>query len=128
VTRHLFENGKLPAPLFDSCPACKTEWAFDFTGGIYPCTATVGKEDERIGSFYPSRGKNTDRIREWESRDVTMIKACHGCSLRLACGGGCGAVAKNKNGDILTADCRPIAGLVSLGISYYFDKQLEKGV
>ena len=43
VAKFLSENGSLPEPLFDSCPACKTEWAFDYTGKIYPCTATVGK-------------------------------------------------------------------------------------
>jgi uncharacterized protein len=46
VAKFLFENGDLPDPLFDSCPACKTEWAFDYIGKIYPCTATVGKAEE----------------------------------------------------------------------------------
>jgi uncharacterized protein len=31
VTKFLSENGSLPDPLFDSCPACKTEWAYDNT-------------------------------------------------------------------------------------------------
>ncbi|MFZ0282855.1 MAG: radical SAM protein, partial [Bacteroidales bacterium] len=30
VSKFLAENGELPEPLFDSCPACKTEWAFDY--------------------------------------------------------------------------------------------------
>ncbi|MCU0407791.1 MAG: radical SAM protein, partial [Bacteroidales bacterium] len=53
VARFLSENGELPDPLFDSCPACKTEWAFDYTGRIYSCTATVGKAGEELGTFFP---------------------------------------------------------------------------
>ena len=67
ISRFLAENGELPEPLFDSCPACKTEWAFDYTGKIYPCTATVGKTDELLGTFYPSVTRNDDVIYNWES-------------------------------------------------------------
>jgi uncharacterized protein len=94
VAKFLSENGSLPDPLFDSCPACKTEWAFDYTGQIYSCTATVGKSDESLGSFYPTLTKNQEKIDQWESRDVTSIPECKECNLQLACGGGCGSVAK----------------------------------
>ncbi len=120
VSRFLAENGDLPDPLFDSCPACKTEFAFDYTGKIYPCTATVGKTDESIGTFYPSVSKLHDRIGEWEARDVTSIPGCRECNLQLACGGGCGSVAKNKNGNICSPDCRPVTELLELGFSAYF--------
>jgi hypothetical protein len=36
-----FEQGELPAPLFDACTGTKTEWAFAFYGNFYACTATV---------------------------------------------------------------------------------------
>ncbi len=36
VSKFLADTGGLPDPLFDSCPACKAEWAFDYTGHIYP--------------------------------------------------------------------------------------------
>ncbi len=126
VIKHLYENGKLPLPLFDSCPACKTEWAFDYTGSVYPCTATVGKADERIGSFYPREELDEERINVWQSRDVTAIPECRGCSYGLACGGGCGSVAKNKNGSILSKDCRPVAELMGLGLSYYFGESVKE--
>jgi uncharacterized protein len=51
VSKFLFEQGELPDPLFDACPGTKTEWAFDYTGKIYSCTATVGKEGEELGTF-----------------------------------------------------------------------------
>ncbi len=121
VAKFLAENGSLPDPLFDSCPACKTEWAFDFTGNVYSCTATVGKQGESLGTFYPQISKKADIISNWESRDVTAIAECHSCNLQLACGGGCGSVAKNRTGDICTTDCRPVKELLELGISAYFE-------
>jgi uncharacterized protein len=127
LSRFLFENGELPEPLFDSCPACKTEWAFDYTGRIYPCTATVGKLDESLGRFYPEMTKKEQAIHVWQQRDVTSIPKCSDCALQLSCGGGCGAVAKNKNGNILTPDCRPEKELIEMGLSLYFEKGVFDG-
>jgi uncharacterized protein len=120
VSKFLFEQGSLPEPLFDSCPGTKTEWAFDYTGKIYSCTATIGKQGEELGTFYPQKTKNHEVIRQWENRDVLSIKECTECSLQLACGGGCASVAKNRAGDLNSPDCRPIKELLELGISYYF--------
>ncbi len=119
ISKFLSENGTLPDPLFDSCPACKTEWAFDYTGSIYSCTATVGKADEVLGTFYPEISKKKDMINAWENRDVTSISECSTCNLQLACGGGCGSIAKNKTGNVVSADCRPVKELLELGFSSY---------
>lgn len=119
VARFLFENGQLPSPLFDACPACKTEWAFDYTGRIYPCTANVGKAGEEVGTFYPEARLDEARVERWQERDVLGIPACRSCSRQLACGGGCGAVAKNREGDVDQPDCRPVAELLALGGALY---------
>ncbi|MCK9412057.1 MAG: radical SAM protein [Prolixibacteraceae bacterium] len=124
VAKYLSENGNLPDPLFDACPACKSEWAFDYTGRIYSCTATVGKEEEALGTFYPEVTKNEQLIHQWASRDVTSIEECRNCSVQLACGGGCGSVAKNKNGSILSPDCRPVKELLEIGFKAYFGEEL----
>ncbi len=120
VSKFLAENGELPEPLFDSCPACKTEWAFDYTGKIYSCTATVGKADESLGTFYPGIKRKEDIIEQWESRDVTSIPECKDCSVQLACGGGCGSVARNRTGSICSTDCRPVKELLEIGFKAYF--------
>jgi uncharacterized protein len=120
VAKFLSENGILPPPLFDSCPACKTEWAFDYTGHIYPCTATVGKEDETLGTFFPVINFDSGNLNSWQKRDVTEIDKCKTCNLQLACGGGCGSVAKNHTGEICFPDCRPIKELLELGFAAYF--------
>jgi uncharacterized protein len=119
VSQFLFENGELPQPLFDSCPGTKTEWAFDFSGSIYACTAMVGKKGEELGSFYPAAARDYQKIEEWRERDIMSMQQCRSCNLSLACGGGCGAVAKNRCGVVGSPDCRPVKELLELGISFY---------
>lgn len=121
ISRFLFENGELPSPLFDACTGAKTEWAFDFTGKIYSCTATVGKAGEELGTFFPEVVSKSDEIENWEDRDILSIQACKTCNLALACGGGCASVAKNKHGSLHEPDCRPVTELLSLGISSYLE-------
>ncbi len=120
VSKFLFEEGRLPSPLFDSCPGTKTEWAFDYNGKIYACTATVGKTGEELGMFYPQVELNNDVISEWEDRDILSIEMCKNCSVKLACGGGCAAIAKNNTGKLHAPDCRPAAELIGLGTALYF--------
>jgi len=122
ISKFLSENGELPDPLYDACPACKTEWAFDYTGHIFSCTATVGKEDESLGTFYPKISRKEELISAWENRDVTSIPECISCNMQLACGGGCGSVAKNRTGSVCSTDCRPVKELLELGFSAYFEK------
>lgn len=127
ISRFLSENGEMPDPLFDSCPGCKTEWAFDSTGKIYPCTATVGKAGESVGRFFPGEESEKEMIDKWYKRDITTISECRECSLQLLCGGGCASVASNRTGTISAPDCRPVKELMEMGISLYFEKETENG-
>ena len=127
ISRFIFENGECPVPLFDSCPGTKTEWAFDYTGKIYACTATVGKAGEELGTYYPEVTNKEEIIDIWENRDITSIPQCRTCTFQLACGGGCAAVAKNQTGSIMAPDCRPVKELMEMGLSLYsqFYKEVE---
>jgi len=122
VSKFLFDHGELPPPLFDACTGTKTEWAFDYTGRIYACTATVGKEGEELGTFFPEAKTNEEEIETWSNRDILSIPKCKTCPVSLACGGGCASVAKNQNGVLNSHDCRPVKELLELGFgSYYKD-------
>lgn len=122
ISKFLFEHGELPQPLFDSCPGCKTEWAFDYSGKIYSCTATVGMDGQDLGTFYPVVNRKQEIIDLWEERDVRSIPECSQCSLQLACGGGCAAVAQHAKGSVHTGDCRPVRELMGYGLSLYFNE------
>lgn len=122
ISKFLFEQGEMPAPLFDACTGTKTEWAFDFTGNIYACTATVGKHGESLGTFYPEVGKDAEAVEEWQERDILSITKCQSCNLSLICGGGCASMAKNYNGSLNSHDCRPVSELLGLGIAHYFNE------
>ena len=122
ISKFLFENGEMPEPLFDACTGTKTEWAFDFTGNIYACTATVGKDGESLGTFYPENKLYQEEIEQWEERDILSIPKCRDCNLSLICGGGCASMAKNYNGKLNSHDCRPVTELLELGISHYFSE------
>lgn len=125
ISKFIFENGEMPQPLFDSCSGAKTEWAFDYTGRIYSCTATVGSVGDELGTFYPKVELNEELVEEWEDRDVISIEACNNCPVQLACGGGCAAIAKSRTGKLHTPDCRPVKGLLELGIGLYSKVPVE---
>lgn len=122
ISKFLFEQGEMPEPLFDACTGTKTEWAFDFTGNVYACTATVGKQGESLGTFYPEVKKYTEAVEEWQERDILSIPKCRDCNLSLICGGGCASMAKNYNGSLQSHDCRPVTELLELGIAHYFSE------
>lgn len=123
ISKYLFENGELPSPLFDACSGTKTEWAFDYTGNIFACTATVGSPGASLGTFYPEISLQKEKVTEWEERDVTVINECKNCNLQLACGGGCAAVAYNRTGKLHAPDCRPVKELIGMGLSLYFNEE-----
>jgi uncharacterized protein len=118
--RYLVDTGEMYLPSFDTCPAAKTEWVFDLYGDIYGCTASCGREDFKLGTFWPEVTKNEEAIQTWKNRDVTNIEKCKDCKYDIVCGGGCGVVAANQyEGEILSPDCRPIQELYDLGLNFY---------
>lgn len=118
--RYVIETGEMPMATFDTCPAGKTEWVFDLNGEIFGCTASCGREEYKLGTFWPKVNMNTDAVQTWQRRDVTTIEKCHDCAYNVICGGGCGVVAANHNsGEILSSDCRPIRELIEIGVDYY---------
>lgn len=121
--RYLADTGELYLASFDTCPATKTEWVFDLYGDIYGCTASCGREEFKLGSYWPQVVKDDQAIKTWKDRNVRNIPKCRDCKYDVVCGGGCGVIAAIKNdGDILSPDCRPIQELYDIGINFYEDE------
>lgn len=123
--RYIVDAGEMYMASFDTCPACKSEWVFDLYGNIYGCTASCGRKEYLLGSFWPEVHLNTDKINTWKLRDVKNIPKCRDCRYDVICGGGCGVISvisANKNsGNILSPDCRPVQELIETGVNYYID-------
>jgi uncharacterized protein len=116
---HLAATGEFPMANFDACPAGKKEWAFAPDGSVYGCTATVGNEKYRFGKFYPEVVRDDDATADWEMRSILTIPECKSCAHATICGGGCGAIASDRNGTPLSPDCRPVPEVMGLGVRYY---------
>lgn len=120
--RHLALTGELPDPSFDTCPAGKKEWVYDLNGHIFGCTASCGREGYQFGNFFPQLKYDRKVLQPWIDRNVNTIPECRDCDVSLVCGGGCGVVANERNGSVLSPDCRPIKELLSLGLEYYWEE------
>lgn len=120
--RHIVDTGEMYMASFDTCPACKSEWVFDLHGKIYGCTASCGRDEYLLGTYWPEVNLNTKAISTWRQRDVKSIPECRECKYDVICGGGCGVVAANRNsGNILSPDCRPIQSLLDIGVNHYIE-------
>ncbi len=117
--RQLVETGEMYMASFDTCPAAKTEWVFDLHGDIYGCTASCGREEYKLGTFFPEVSLENDAVGQWQARNVNNIEECKDCRYNVVCGGGCGVIAANRQGRILAPDCRPIQELLETGVGYY---------
>lgn len=123
--KQLVQTGEMYLASFDTCPAAKTEWVFDLYGEIYGCTATCGRAEYKLGTYYPTVQLDNNSISTWQNRNVQTIPECRDCAESLICGGGCGVVACNQNGSIKSPDCRPVKQLLDIGINYYKEEILN---
>lgn len=112
------EQGEMLAPRFDACPAAKHEWGFDPSGYVYGCTATLGYSAHRLGRYDPA-WELYPQARQWQARRVETIAACAACPAAPACGGGCGALAADRQGSVLAPDCKPIAKVWEQGLRWH---------
>lgn len=117
--RQLVDTGEMYMASFDTCPAAKTEWVFDLHGDIYGCTASCGREEYKLGTFFPEITLKNEEVEQWQARNVNNIEECKDCRYNVVCGGGCGVISANRHGRILSPDCRPIQELLKTGVNYY---------
>jgi uncharacterized protein len=123
VALSLFQKQELPEPVFDFCPALKSEWTFEYTGRIYICPRAAVENRISVGTFFPAFKLEEKIIEALKERDITTIQQCSKCALQLICGGGCPLNAENTKGSLTEPDCRPVKTLIELGLSLYFKKK-----
>lgn len=114
----LCATGKPYPPVFAACPGAKMEYALDAYGNVFPCSASMGKEDFRIGKYYPSIEYN-DRLQKWRDRSIFNSTECSNCSSSLYCGGGCPIEASLEKGSFEKNSCRPVLPTLRVGIDYF---------
>ncbi len=117
----LINKGEMYQPSFDTCPAAKSEWVFDAAGNVYGCTASCGRDDYRLGQYYPALVMNEVAIKPWVDRTIFTIPECQSCSVAVVCGGGCGVIAKDREGNVQAPNCKPIKAIMDEGLRYYQD-------
>lgn len=117
--KQAIETGSMYAPTFDTCPAGKKEWVYDLYGDIYGCTAASGREEYKLGTYFPESKIFEDRLEPWRRRDILHIEQCASCPVGMVCGGGCGVMAHQRSGEVLAPDCEPIADIWESALKYY---------
>ncbi len=124
--KKMVDSGEMYVPSFDTCPAGKSEFVFDASGNIFGCTASCGREGYELGSYFPVLKFNEQVLKDWQTRNILNIAECVDCSVGVVCGGGCGVIAKDRNGEIHSPNCKPIKEVMDIGINYYRKEILDK--
>lgn len=118
----LSKTGRPYPPIFAACPGGKIEYAMDSKGDLYPCSAAMGKEEFRIGRYFPHYEIAQDRYQKWQKRNILNDSKCSQCEVALYCGGGCPIEAFIEKGDLTASSCRPVLSTLSEGFNYFFPK------
>lgn len=111
-------------PIFAACPGAKIEYALDAYGNLYPCSASMGKEEFQIGRYYPKVELN-EKIDKWRNRNIFSNPECTNCKVSLYCGGGCPIEAFLEKGLFERPSCRPVLATLKLGFDYFYPKLQE---
>lgn len=124
--KKMVDSGEMYVPSFDTCPAGKSEFVFDASGNIFGCTASCGREGYELGTYFPDLKFDELALKDWKTRNILNISECVDCSVGVVCGGGCGVIAKDRNGKVHSANCKPIKEVMDIGINYYRKEILDK--
>ena len=95
-------------PMF-RCWVPLSEFTFDPYGNIYPCDLWLGKEEGKIGRYYPDLEFN-ENYYKFIKRSIFTLKKCKNCKYVFLCGGGCPYLSYIKTGDPFKADCSSFTG------------------
>lgn len=114
-----FMMGETRLPKFSFCGAQCSDWCFDLYGDVYFCADGVGREQFKVGRFYPSLDLDPERVAYWRPYDVQKADGCRTCKVRLCCGGGCQFQKAIKTGSLTRPHCTdPVLPLLNVTLKY----------
>lgn len=117
LSRTILDGSELrPRPFY--CSAHFETFIFDPFGDMYSCPRGVGDQRFCIGRFTPQLQFN-EHCSEWLNRDVLSIPSCRGCSIALACGGGCAYEAYRLHHTLYKGYCERYKAFVRYGMPLF---------
>lgn len=122
LSRILRGERPIKFPHYWFCEAHVGLQLYDPEGYIYPCFDLVGREETRIGRYWPNLEMNETALSRWHARDVFSLKRCTGCKYLLLCGGGCACQSQLATGDIAQSICWDFRGFLEEYIPIYFQR------
>ncbi len=91
---------------------------------IYKCYDEAGKEEYKIGDIREGQVRwFQSQLDTYLRRNVSTIEQCSTCSVALACGGECGALAKAKFHDYFTPYCNDTKPILLEAIKQLYQEQ-----
>jgi len=89
-------------PIYVHCIANENNFIFDPYGDLYTCLASVGREQLKVGTYYPTVSFKENSMYH---RTIDSIPECQECAYSLLCGGGC-PVALSDYSNMFRPGCK----------------------
>ncbi|MBQ7430585.1 MAG: SPASM domain-containing protein [Butyrivibrio sp.] len=103
LSRRLLNKNYKFTPRYCNCDAEESKRFYDPEGNIYSCVLALGKENTKIGTYYPQVISKSISMLD---RNIETIPKCKECLFRFLCGGGCANESIDASGNPLHPSCR----------------------
>lgn len=104
----------------------ENNFIIDPYGDLYKCYEEAGREEDKVGKIHNGKIKFLPLLDTYVSRNISAIEKCAKCSVALACGGECGAIAKAQNGDYFIPYCEDAKPIILKAIKHlYLEKEIN---
>lgn len=98
-----------------------SDLCFSPDGKISTCLTFTGKGKHEVGSFDENGVYLDDKnLSLWTERNIFMLDKCKNCKFAFLCGGGCPAMALERNCNINDCICSDVAATLETYVSYKF--------
>lgn len=99
-------------------------WIVDPYGDLYKCYDEAGREEYKVAEIYEGQVRFLPLLDTYLSRNVGTLEKCSTCSVPLACGGECGAMAKAKYHDYFAPYCNDTKPVILEAIKHLYQERM----